>query len=346
MHRICGSLSQAGYDVTLVGRKLPSSLPLEKKSFKQVRLPCWNIKGKLFYAEYNFRLYYYLSRKAMEGICAIDLDTILPCLRISRKKSIPRIYDAHEFFTELKEVRSRPLVYKSWMQIEKTAVPQFRHAYTVSESLAQEFHKRYHLDFETIRNLPVLESTPVARERDRYIFYQGAVNEARRFEALIPAMKNVDARLVICGDGNFMPRLRELIAKESLEKKVELKGMLLPSELKNLASRARAGVCLSEKEGLNQYFALPNKFLDYIHAGLPQVAMDFPEYRKINEKFNVGILLRDANTEDISDALNKLLHDDVLHGEMTSGALRAREVLNWQEEEKKLVAFYNRIFAD
>ena len=345
MHRICHSLSGAGYDVTLVGRKLPNSIPLEKKSFKQVRLPCWNVKGKLFYAEYNLRLYYYLSRKAMDGICAIDLDTILPCLRLSKKKSIPRIYDAHEFFTELKEVRTRPLVYKSWMQVEKSAVPQFRNAYTVSDSLAQEFQKRYHLEFETIRNLPMLESLPIEHAKSNFIFYQGAVNEGRKFEALIPAMKNVDARLVICGDGNFMPQLRELVTREGLENKIELKGMIKPADLRNIASRARVGVCISEKEGLNQYLALPNKFLDYIHSGLPQVAMDFPEYRKINEKYPVALLLKDASETEISEALNKLLYDDVLYAEMRTQTLRAREVLNWQEEEKKLIAFYKRIFT-
>jgi glycosyltransferase involved in cell wall biosynthesis len=105
------------------------------------------------------------------------------------------------------------------------------------------------------------------------------------------------------------------------------------------------GVCLSEKEGLNQYLALPNKFLDYIHAGLPQVAMDFPEYRKINEKYPVALLLKDATEGEISEALNKLLYDDVLYAEMRTQTLRAREILNWQEEEKKLLAFYKRIFT-
>ena len=344
MHRICSSLAEAGYDVTLVGRKLPDSLPLEKKKFKQVRLNCWNLKGKLFYAEYNLRLFYYLSNKSFDGICAIDLDTILPCLRVSKKKKIPRIYDAHEYFTEMKEVRTRPLVHRSWLQIEKTAVPQFRYAYTVSEGLAGEFRKKYRVDFETIRNLPVLEDLPSATSKENFIFYQGAVNEGRNFEALIPAMKEVDARLVICGDGNFMPRLRELISENGLEKKIELKGMLSPGELKKVASRARAGVCLSEKEGLNQWLALPNKFLDYIHAGLPQLAMKFPEYEKINNKFRIALLLDEADPASISAGLNKLLYDDVVYAEMKANTLIARRELNWQNEEKKLLEFYHRIF--
>lgn len=344
MHRICNSLAVAGYDVTLVGRKLPGSLPLEKKKYKQARLHCWNQKGKLFYAEYNLRLFYYLSNKAIDGICAIDLDTILPCLRISKKKKIPRVYDAHEFFTEMKEVRTRPLVYKSWLQVEKTAVSQFRYAYTVSDGIAAEFRKKYKVDFETIRNLPLLEDLPLSTTKDNFIYYQGAVNEGRNFEALIPAMKDVDARLVICGDGNFMPRLRELITGNGLEQKVELKGMLLPADLKKLASRARIGVCLSEKEGLNQWLALPNKFLDYVHAGLPQLAMNFPEYQKINNKFRVALLLDEADPGTISAGLNKLLYDDVVYSEMKANTLIARKELNWQQEEKKLLAFYHRIF--
>src|SRR5689334_10089007 len=83
MHRICHSLAIAGYDVTLVGRRLKNSLPLEQKSFRQKRLRCFFNKGSWFYREYNIRLFLYLLFCKMDGICAIDLDTILPCLYIS-----------------------------------------------------------------------------------------------------------------------------------------------------------------------------------------------------------------------------------------------------------------------
>ena len=56
MIRICSSLASAGYDITLVGRKLKSSIPLSAQPFKQKRINCFFEKGKLFYAEYNIRL--------------------------------------------------------------------------------------------------------------------------------------------------------------------------------------------------------------------------------------------------------------------------------------------------
>src|ERR1700704_1922409 len=79
MHRICNSLADAGYDVLLVGRKLSSSTPLKQEKFQQRRLKLHFTRGKLFYIEYNIRLFFFLLFKKFDIICGIDLDTILPC---------------------------------------------------------------------------------------------------------------------------------------------------------------------------------------------------------------------------------------------------------------------------
>ena len=344
MHRICGSLAAAGYEVVLTGRKRKQSLPLDEKTFRQHRISCWFDRGKFFYTEYNIRLFFFLLFKKMDGLCAIDLDTILPCLWISRWKKIPRVYDAHELFSELKEVITRPGIQAFWLGVEKKAVPKYQWGYTVSESIAAEFYRRYNVEYKTIRNVPVLQPLSIPVTGEKFIVYQGAVNEARGFEYLIPAMKEVNARLVICGDGNYMKQLKLLISDHGLEKKVELKGMLSPDELRRIAGQAYIGVAVPEKEGLNQYLALPNKFFDYVHAGLPQVTVDYPEYRKMNKKWEVAVLISDLAPKRIAAALNNLLDDAVLHQRLRENCLKARESLNWQEEEKKLIEFYKTLF--
>ncbi len=344
MHRICSSLAENGYAVTLVGRNLSSSLPLTLKKFNQKRIHCWYNKTKWFYAEYNIRLFFFLLFKKMDAICAIDIDTILPCLRISRLKRIPRIYDAHELFTELKEVITRPSVQKVWMRIEKKTVPQFKYGYTVSESIAEEFHRRYKINFQTIRNVPVLYPLETTVAFEKFIIYQGAVNEARGLEYLIPAMQWVNCKLVICGDGNFMAELKKLISHHKLQDKIELTGMLSPDKLREISEKAYMAVAVPEKEGLNQYLALPNKLFDYIHAGLPQVTVNYPEYQKINRQFEIALLLDDISPKRIAEAINNLLLDDVLYKKLKKNCMKAREVLNWQQEEKKLLSFYQSLF--
>ena len=346
MQRICGTLAQNGFAVTLVGRQLKASISLQPMPFQQKRLRCFFNTGFLFYVEYNLRLFFYLLSKKMDAVCAIDLDTILPCLAISKLKKVPRVYDAHEYFTELKEVRTRPVVKRLWTAIERFAVPKFKWGYTVSAGLSEAFAIAYKRDYKVIRNLPVLRPWPVSGKREKFILYQGAVNQGRGFEILIPAMKQISYRLIVCGDGNFMAQLKGLIRTNNVEEKVELKGMLLPDELRVMAQKASLGIGLAEREGINQYHALPNKFLDYMHAGLPQVAMKFPEYERIHQQFKIAVLLDDLTIDKVAQTINATMENEGQLKAMEQAAIAARNVYNWQAEESILRQFYKQLFSE
>lgn len=107
MIRICNSLQQAGYDVTLIGTKFGSSLPTNGQNFNQQRIFCLFKKGFGFYAEYNVKLFFKLLFMKCDAICCIDLDTIIPVYFSGKLKNIKLVYDAHEYFSELKEVATR-----------------------------------------------------------------------------------------------------------------------------------------------------------------------------------------------------------------------------------------------
>lgn len=344
MARICQSLAKK-YKVVLIGRQLKNSLPLTEKTFQQKRIRCFWNKGFLFYAEYNIRLFCYLVFQPMDGICAIDLDTILCCYVVSKIKNAKRVYDAHELFTEMKEVRSRPFVHKVWTAIERFAVPKFDVCYTVSEGLSAEFYKRYKKTFSVIRNLPCKREATVIAKGEKFILYQGAVNEARGFEQIIPAMQYVSVKLVIAGDGNFMGRLKKLIQQHHLEDKIILKGMLEPERLWQLTQQAYIGINFTEPQGLNQYLCLPNKFFDYIQAGIPQVTNDYPEYKKINARHEVALLIPSLTPENISRAINELWNNNELYKKLQTNISLAKDSYHWGMEEKKLMKIYHQIFA-
>ncbi len=359
MIRICSSLAQQGYAVTLVGRKLKTSSPLDSKLFSQKRLVCFFSKGVLFYAEYNLRLFIWLLFQKADCICAIDLDTILPCLFASKLKKTKRVYDAHELFCEMKEIITRPSRYKVWKWIERYAVPQFKHGYTVCEPIADEFENMYGVKYKVVRNVPVkrpkvegeghregseqpstFNLKPSALNPSTFFLYQGAVNEGRSFETLIPAMKNVSAPLQIYGDGNFLQQTDELIRQHQLQEKVLLKGKRTPQELRAITSQAHAGITLFENNGRSNYLSLANRFFDYIQAGIPQLCIDFPSYRTINDQYEIALLIPDTSEASIATGLNLLLTDTVLYERLKFNCRKAAEQLNWQEEEKILISFY------
>jgi glycosyltransferase involved in cell wall biosynthesis len=345
MIRICSSLATAGYDVLLVGRKLKSSLPITTQPFKQKRISCIFEKGKLFYAEYNIRLFFYLLFKKMDCICAIDLDTILPCLFISKIKKTKRVYDAHELFCEMKEIVTRPGIYKIWKKIERFTVPEFSNGYTVNQPIADEFRGMYGVDYQIVRNIALLKELSPVEKQEKFILYQGAVNEGRSFETLIPAFKNIDCKLVICGDGNFMQQARQLVTANNLQDKVIFKGKIKPDELWLITQQAYIGITLFENKGLSNYYSLGNRFFDYLQAGIPQLCVNYPVYREINDQSPIAIPVDDLSPENIAAQLNNLLANEVLYKELKQNCLKQRLLLNWQQEEKKLIQFYKNLFG-
>ncbi len=344
MIRICTSLSSAGYYVTLVGRRRRKSVALQTKSFHQKRLGCFFETGKAFYIEYNLRLFFYLIFKKADLICAIDLDTILPCYFISKIKRTKRVYDAHELFCEMKEIVSRPAIYKVWKRIERFTVPKFKYGYTVNQFIADEFKKMYESNYEVIRNMPVLKELAIPQKKEKYIFYQGAVNEGRSFETLIPAFNQIEIPLLIAGDGNFMKQAIALVKENSLDDKIKFLGKLTPEKLYDYTIHAWIGVTLFEKTGASNYYSLANRFFDYLHAGVPQLCVEYPAYIDLNKKYNIAVLIKDLSSQSIAGALNKLWTDESLYYELQKNCMKAREELNWQKEETKLIGFYKTIF--
>ncbi|MCC7502079.1 MAG: glycosyl transferase group 1, partial [Flavobacteriales bacterium] len=76
VHRTCTVLQELGYEVLLLGRKLPGSLPLERP-YATKRMQLLFRKGPLFYAEYNLRLFFLLLVVRGSLLVANDLDTLL-----------------------------------------------------------------------------------------------------------------------------------------------------------------------------------------------------------------------------------------------------------------------------
>ncbi len=349
MQKICRSMCAAGYTAQLVGRELSTSKPLTAEPFEQTRLSCFFNKGKLFYIEYNIRLFIFLLFVKYDALCAIDLDTIVPVYHAGKLRGAKLAYDAHEYFTEVPEVIRRPKVQKVWQWVERNYVPKFDVIYTVSPTLAKLFAEDYNKEVGMVMNVPVLQEqseSPVTRLPSPvpYLLYQGALNEGRGLEHLIQAMQHIDAKLLLAGEGDLSSELRALVKQLSLENKVEFLGYVKPADLRAITAQAYIGINLLENKGLSYYYSLSNKFFDYIHARVPQVCIGFPEYQALNDKYNVAVLTQNCSIEEIKGAILRLLNNKDLYCTLQKKCEVCRQELNWQQEEKKLWALYEQLF--
>jgi glycosyltransferase involved in cell wall biosynthesis len=343
MIRICGSLSAEGYDVELIGRELPESKPLSDRAWKQTRLKCYFNKGKLFYLEFNIRLLIRHFFSKAQIIHAVDLDTLLPAFIHSRIKHSILVYDAHEIFTEVPELLNRPLTRKAWLSLERWILPQLTNAITVGEQLAAYYKSTYGIQMAVVRNTPLKQQQHVySPDINRFFLYQGALNKGRGLEQMIEAMKEIDARMVIAGEGDLSAELREKVSRLGLSHKIHFTGFIQPEELSELTSRAWAGINVSESLGLSYYLSLNNKCFDYIQAGLPAITNPFPEYLRLNENYQT-MIFANANVHELREACNRLLENKVLHRQLSDNCMKASTELNWEKEQSNLVRFYEEI---
>jgi glycosyltransferase involved in cell wall biosynthesis len=245
----------------------------------------------------------------------------------------------------MQEIVTRPGIYRIWKRIERFAVPKFPVGYTVNEPIAAEFKKMYGVHYAVIRNIALLNYINTAAKKEKFILYQGAVNEGRSFETLIPAFKNIHCKLVICGDGNFMQQARQLVTDNGLQDKVIFKGNIQPDELSAITQQAYIGITLFDDRGLSNYYSLANRFFDYLHAGIPQLCVNYPVYAAINSELPIALLVDDISSKNIATQLNNLLTNEVLYKELQQNCLLVRQTLNWQHEEKKLIQFYKQILG-
>ncbi len=349
MIRICQSLSENGYLVKLIGRKRRSSKPLSQKAYLQKRINCFFDAGKLFYLEYNFRLFWFLLFSKYDVICSIDLDTLVPGYLSSKLKRKVCVYDAHEYFTEVPEVVNRPFVKSVWEAVGNLIIPRLKFCYTVCESLAKVFHEKYNTKFEVIRNVPYRRSEKYFQRSEKVpkiILYQGALNAGRGLEQAIEAMQKVNgAKLWLVGEGDLSLKLRALVKAKKLENQVVFKGYFKPDKLPEITTKAFLGLNLLENSSLNYYYSLANKAFDYIHAGIPAIHMNFPEYQKLNQSFKIGLLVDSLEPDHIANSINNLLKNKELYDELVQNCLNAKDVYNWEIEEQKLLNFYKVLFS-
>lgn len=354
VHRTALALHSKGLIVTLVGRKMRSSLQMPERPYQTKRFKLGFETGPLFYAFYNIRLFFFLLFSKADILVTNDLDTLLPNFIISRLKKSVLFYDSHEYFTEVPELVARPHIRNFWLSIEKFVFPKLKNVFTVNESIASIYTEKYKVPVSVVRNLPfrsVSKFSSVTRDGlglpiDKKIFlFQGAgINIDRGAEEAIEAIaKTENAALLFIGGGDVLSQLKEKVKAMKIADKV----FFLPKQpmeiLYQYTSLADFGLTLDKDTNLNYRFSLPNKLFDYIQAGLPVLASDLPEVRKIIDQYKIGKIAPSTSVTDIVATMKQMISDDHQFVLWKENLKIAASELCWENEEKKLLQIFKDV---
>lgn len=353
VHKVCTTLSEMGYGVTLVGRRQRKSLPLAPRAYATKRMFLLFEKGPLFYATFQFRLLLYLLFHKADVLVSNDLDTLLPNYLISRLKRSVIVYDSHELFCEVPELQNSAFKKNTWKRLERWIFPKLRYVFTVNDSIAKIYSDEYKVDVKVVRNIPLLSrQTAVAAAGKeelhipadkKIIVLQGAgINIDRGAEEAVQAMQYVnDAVLLIIGSGDVMEVLKQMVEELKLHEKVKFIGKVPFEKLLQYTRHADLGLTLDKDTNINYRYSLPNKLFDYIHAGVPVLASGLVEIRKIIVEYHVGDCINSHDPAHIAEKINTILSNQQLLEEWKKNCKIAAGKLNWETEQQQLISVYS-----
>lgn len=341
VHKVCCFLEENNFEVTLIGRKLENSLEVNR-TYKTKRLNLLFKKGFLFYAFFNFRLFFYLLFNKSDVLLANDLDTLLPNYLVSKIKGIKLVYDSHEYFTEVPELIERPKVRKVWLRIEKWIFPKLKYVYTVNESLAKIYRLKYKVDIQSVMNLPFYEeNTEIEKNEIFTVIYQGALNKDRGLEELIEAFVSLEnIHLWLVGDGDLLNQLKNKVKELNLEDKVTFLGKIPFEQLKALTQKVHLGVSLEKGTNLNYQVATPNKVFDYVAANVPVLTCELTEIKKIVDTYQIGLTIPKVEAKFIAEKITWFRENTIELKRFEANCKVAAKVLCWEKQVDVLKGIY------
>ena len=175
--------------------------------------------------------------------------------------------------------------------------------------------------------------------RNNTVCYVGMIDIRRGIVEMMKASELANVELLLAGE--FSPiTLRQKIMKMKAWSQVKELGKISRKDVARLLSQAQTGLILFHP-GPNYTDSQPNKIFEYMSAGIPVIASNFPLWTEIIEKNECGICVDPFNIGEIALAINRIKENPLEAKRMGDNGLKAvKEKYNWELESEKLISLY------
>ena len=352
-HKECRTLAAAGHDVHLL---VPGPTPADSHGVRFHSL--LEVGTSTAYVWSVWRALpsiYRRARRLRAAVYHLPDPSLIPLGLLLKLRGAKVVYDAHEdrprqAVTKYRAL-GRPVVgwvfSLLWRVLEPVAKLSFDRFVAATPAIARSFPRGR---TTTVCNFPLVEEfsreRPAYRSRPNEIVFTGGIHtytgirEAVLAMALLP--EGLDARLAIMGDFcRAYPSFSEELAELPGWDRVEYLGPVSRNRMAARLSRARAGLALLSPRP-EHLEALGNKKFEYMAAGIPVIASDFPLWRSIVRGSGVGLTVDPRSPAEIADAIRYVLeHAREAEAMGERGRRAVASKYRWENEAAKLLRLYD-----
>ncbi|SFR12093.1 glycosyltransferase [Desulfoscipio geothermicus] len=332
--------------------------PFEREGVRVVPLPQY---GNRYFRPLNWVRLFYRGWRTRAKIIHLHDPELLPLgfiIKILFKKKI--IYDVHENFAATMEYKTwvpacmRPVSATILGGAEKWFARRVD-ALVLAVPFLKELFAGCAMPKTVVCNYPLLNQIPGPREHKRTniykIIYAGGISKPRGAVQMVRALSRVnwqgkDFRLYLvgpCQPHSFRKELIDLAVGLGMADKMVFTGLLPLEEVYKHYSDADLGLSLLHPEK-NYINSLATKIFDYMAAGLPVVASNFPHWIELVEGNKCGVNVNPVDEIAIARNIEILIHDINRRNTMGINGYRAFILkYNWRTEERKLLSLYDNL---
>ncbi len=346
-HKECVSLARYGYPTYLIslgcetkkvdGVNVISSGPKFSSKFKRMTQGVYSVYKKAI--EINADVYHFHDPE------------LLFVGWLLKQKGKKVIYDVHEDVP--RQILSKPWIWKPIQtsvsigteKIENFIASKLSGIITATSTIANRF-SQINKNTIAINNYPLLEelqTNTIWENKKNEICYIGGISIVRGIVELNKAIAfNTTIKLNLVG--NFQPpSLAKELEPHLFWKQINYLGFVDRKKIAEILAVSKVGM-VTLHPIINYLDAHPIKMFEYMSAGIPVIASNFPLWKSIVEGNQCGICINPMNPKEIADAITYLLaHDKEAEQMGKNGRKAIEEKFNWEMEEQKLIAFYQNL---
>jgi len=336
MHDTCKLLAERGHDVTILTGRLPDTEETEERDgYKIVRLRSRliNIYNPPFIS----------SKNVLETLNGLDADVVNYNYRWApsynkdlTKYEGKKVFTYHNMWGEGTGITGK----MSEMQDNRfrKCLDTFDHIICVSDFVRNDLIRRGIPEGKTTTVPSCLNSFPdVGKGDGDFILSLGRLVRTKGLDHLVEAMRNVDAKLIICGKGPEAGRLEKMIRRNGLENRIEMKGYVSEEEKAHLM-----GSC--------KFFVMPSLFESFGLAAVELMSYGRPVVcTNVNGLPDTvrdgGVTVPPKDPASLAEAMNRLLNDASERERVAKAAREQAETFSWDDHITKIEDVYGKVIG-